>query len=266
MHSMPIRTMQFGIDADEVKKDHLRNYVEYGISMTFPHLEPYLIRAMRVAIKDISDEKLAQDAKQFCGQEAQHYKQHAKLNDMIREISPKNSGLQEIEEQMAADYKRFLATKPLKFNLAYAEGFEAATSAMALTYLHNGVFDIENPTEFQRLFAWHLTEELEHRTVTFDVYDHLYGDYFYRLFVGIYAQWHFFRYVDRFAKLIKDNDPQPQGQRVTFVQELMIKCAWYGRVLRTYLPWYNPKNLKIPKSHNRHSREFSEQALDEREA
>jgi len=36
------------------------------------------------------------------------------------------AGLKDIEDEMSADYKRFLATKSLKFNMAYSEGFEAA--------------------------------------------------------------------------------------------------------------------------------------------
>jgi len=50
MHSMPIRTMNFELDADAIRHDSARFYFEYGLSMTLPHLEPYLIRAMRKAI------------------------------------------------------------------------------------------------------------------------------------------------------------------------------------------------------------------------
>ena len=97
--------------------------------MTLPYLEPYLIRTMREALEHCTDPVIAQEVRQFIGQEAQHYRQHAVLNDMIRSISPELEGLREIEDQLAADYKRFTQTKSLKFNLAYAEGFEAATFA-----------------------------------------------------------------------------------------------------------------------------------------
>ena len=266
MHSMPIRTMNFELDADAIRHDSERFYFEYGLSMTLPHLEPYLIRAMRKAIDNISDEALKQDAKQFCGQEAQHYKQHAKLNDIIRGLAPELSGLKDIEDEMAADYKRFLATKSLKFNMAYSEGFEAATSSLALTYVKLQPPAAEGLTEFQRLFAWHLTEELEHKTVTFDVYDHLYGAYFYRLFVGIYAQVHFFSYVIRFAKLVIKHDPQPQKGAMTFGQKTVLWSLVVGKVLKTYLPWYNPSKVEVPKEHLNRSKLFTEEAVSIREA
>ena len=44
-----------------------------------------------------------------------------------------------------------------------------------------------------QMFEWHFVEELEQRNVTFDVYDHVCGGYFFRLVASIYAQWHFTR-------------------------------------------------------------------------
>jgi hypothetical protein len=68
--------------------------------------------------------------------------------------------IKRIEADIEADYQRFTKSKSLKFNLAYAEGFEAMTLAMALSSFDQG-------------FEWHLAEEVEHRMVTFDAYDHL---------------------------------------------------------------------------------------------
>lgn len=56
-------------------------------------------------------------------------------------------------------------------------------------------------TGLSRLFYWYLTEEIEHRCVTFNIFQHLYGDYFYRLFVGCYGQYHFFQIRFSFLKL-----------------------------------------------------------------
>ena len=56
------------------------------------------------------------------------------------------------------------------------------------------------------LFAWHLTEELEHRTVAFDVYEHVCGGYSYRLAVGLFAQWHLNRFVLRVAGVLRNTD------------------------------------------------------------
>ncbi len=48
-----------------------------GLSMTMPYLEPYLIRTMKVAIKQITDSTLAEDARRFSQQEGHHFRNHA---------------------------------------------------------------------------------------------------------------------------------------------------------------------------------------------
>ena len=191
---MPVRIMDFEIDPQLVRDALPELFPGYGISMTLPYLEPYLVRTMRAALEHCTDPVVAQEVRQFIGQEAQHFRQHAVLNDMIRSISPELEGLREIEDQLEADYQRFTNTKSLKFNLAYAEGFEAATFAGGRANFRNNVFDrletIQN-TDLLRLFIWHALEEVEHSTVTFNIYDHLYGDYLYRLVAGTYGQYHF---------------------------------------------------------------------------
>jgi len=55
-----------------------------ALSMTMPYLEPYLIRSMKLAIKQISDPVLVEDARRFSQQEGHHYRNHAVFNDQIR--------------------------------------------------------------------------------------------------------------------------------------------------------------------------------------
>ena len=156
--SMPIRIMDFEIEMDLVKKALPEIFPAYGISMTLPYLEPYLVRTMREALKHCTDPKVAQQVRQFIGQEAQHYRQHSILHDMIRNISPELEGLRDIEKQLEADYQRFTKTKSLKFNLAYAEGFEAATFAGGRLNFQNKVFDrLESikGSGLLQLFLWH---------------------------------------------------------------------------------------------------------------
>ncbi|MBW2244566.1 MAG: metal-dependent hydrolase, partial [Deltaproteobacteria bacterium] len=47
-----------------------------GLSLTMPHLEPYLIRTMKVALKEITDPVLAEDVRRFSQQEGHHFRNH----------------------------------------------------------------------------------------------------------------------------------------------------------------------------------------------
>ena len=210
-----------------------------GFSFTMPYLEPYLIRTMRVAVKQATDPAIADDIRKFSAQEGNHFRNHARINNVLRaKLAPETAlEIKRIEADMEADYQRFTKSKSLKFNLAYAEGFEAMTLAMALSSFDQGFecFD-EN---WARLFEWHLAEEVEHRTVTFDAYDHLYGQYFYRLGVGLWAQKHFLSYVFRFARCVgQDFKDRDQGSYKNTVWGLL---PWY---LRTLSPWYDPAKIE----------------------
>ena len=269
---MPIRIMQFEFDANELRKSIRGMSGPLGLSMTLPYLEPYLIRTMREALKHTSDPSVEAEVRQFIGQEAQHFRQHRQLNEMLRNCHDGFADIKQIEDEMEADYQRFTATKSLKFNLAYAEGFEAATCALARNSMKYMSTDGEM-SDITKLFMWHLTEEIEHRTVTFNIYKHLYGDYFYRLFVGIYGQYHFFRYVYRFARFIAQNQPRTDETQSAAMRKRSRKrrspkaaFALLGSLLATYLPWYDPANLKLPDNVARLSEKFSLEALETRGA
>jgi hypothetical protein len=76
-----------------------------AFSMTMPYLEPYLIRTYRSVADDITDPGLAADVKEFIGQEAQHFQNHRRVNDMIkRQLEPEVAAkLQAAEDRLDAD-------------------------------------------------------------------------------------------------------------------------------------------------------------------
>jgi predicted metal-dependent hydrolase len=218
-----------------------------GLSMTMPYLEPYLIRTMKVALKEITDPQLAEDARRFSQQEGHHFRNHAMLNDQLRAQFGDTTAdaLRAIESDLEADYQRFSRTKTLRFNVAYAEGFEAMTCAGALAAAEHGAFD-GGQLPGGEIWAWHMAEEIEHRTVAFGVYRHLVGSYPYRIGVGTWAQWHYASYVGRFARCMADG----LGRKLVRPRSPMHRSA-LRRYLRTWSPWYDPAKIEIPESVDR---------------
>lgn len=221
-----------------------------AFSLLLPYLEPYLIRTMKEAKPLVRDEKLLDDLAKFNAQEGQHFRQHAKFNQVIRSKGfPQLAGL---EQALSDDYHRFSREKPLKFNLAYAEGFEAFTTATARFSFEQGL-DGMHPA-LRDLFTWHLVEEFEHRTVAFDVYDQVVGDYFYRLRVGLFAQWHMLRWCNRTARYLMRSTPAlveryggAAGRRMRARRQLRLFARnLLPKVLPTYLPGYTPHAIRMP--------------------
>ena len=149
-----------------------------ALSLSLPYLEPYLIRTMRVALDQIADPELAADVRAFSAQEGHHFRAHAQFNRwIVGKLPPEQAAeIGAIESALQADYERFSQTKSLRFNLAYAEGFEAMTCSFALATLEARMAPQE-PKAWSELFEWHLAEEVEHRTVAFEAYDYVVGSY-----------------------------------------------------------------------------------------
>jgi len=265
--------MDFEIDLDLVREALPEVFPAYGISMSLPYLEPYLVRTMREALKHCTESTVAQQVRQFIGQEAQRYRQHAIPNDMILDISPEPQGLRHIENRLEADYQ-LTRTKSLEFNLAYAEGFEAATFAGGRLNFQNEVFDRLETIQgsgLLQLFLWHALEEVEHDAVTFNIYDHYYRGYLYRLVAGIYSQYHFFKYVFLFSKFIAHNAPQAleQGRALrpskTLTGDWREQLSLLREIAKAYLAGYKPANLQLPASVAEHSKALVSKAREIRQ-
>ncbi len=243
------------------------SYLFVGISLLLPYLEPYLIRTMREARPRVTDPALAADLDLFNAQEGQHYRQHMLFNEAIR---PADVGaLTALEAELSADYQRFTRTRSLRFNLAYAEGFEAFTAAIARFSLETRQFEGIHPAA-RDLFQWHLVEELEHRTVAFDVYNHVCGGYFYRLAVGLFAQWHLNQFALRAAKAMENADREEFRRKYGGRREAWARVGpFLGRVARkllpkvlaTYMPWYTPHAIPLPEGAKELAARYSEMAL-----
>ena len=256
VQAMTVRRMKFAFAPDMervfVKDDPDTSYTFLGTWMMLPYLEPYLIRTMRQALPHIREPQLKEDLKRFCAQEVEHYKQHALANELIRDLVPGFAALKPIEMELDAEFKRFSKDKPLKFNLAYAEGFESMTSAMSRAQLETGMFD-RTDSPLADLAKWHIMEEIEHRTVAFDIYEHVVGSYPYRLRIGLWSQGHFIKWGTRLAKAMKDADPGTmarfQEPEVVAARKRFNAYFWrrgLPRVLQTYTPWYDPRKVDLP--------------------
>jgi predicted metal-dependent hydrolase len=246
MADITVRSMRFsfeGLDLDRPDAELAQIMPSLGLSMTMPYLEPYLIRTMKVALKQIDDPQLAQDVRNFSQQEGHHFRNHAELNKQIRACFDEATAdrLRGIEADLEADYQRFSRSKSLRFNAAYAEGFEAMTCSLALASAEYGAFGDDAMMPGGDLWAWHMAEEIEHRTVAFNVFEHLVGSYPYRIVVGTWSQWHYLRYIGRFAGCMTES----LGRKLPRVSSPMQKAA-LKRYLRTWSPRYDPATIEIP--------------------
>lgn len=269
-HSIPIRrlSLHFPENCSPVLAAGRpeESYLYIGLSLLLPYLEPYLVRTMVAARSQLQDPELVKDTDAFIGQESQHYKMHMQFNKSLD--LQKYEGLKDLEDELAADYRRYSASSSLRFNLAYAEGFEALTMAMARFVFHIGALDRVQP-HARDLFRWHLVEEMEHRTVAFDVYQSMCGAYLYRLGVGLFAQWHLWQFMLRVTRLMIRAEGEAfhktHGGRWRSFQRVG-SLLWLAllhlvpKLLNTYMPWYSPHRIPMPDQVKAIAEEYTERA------
>ena len=217
-------------------------------SLAMPYLEPYLIKTMRQARALIDDAALVADLDLYCAQESTHYLKHRKFNDTVRAQRP--AEVAALEARLDADYENLGSKRSLRFNLAYAEGFES----MALAIGHMLIEDRDHlfggaEPAVASLILWHFVEEIEHKTVTYDVFEHLYGGYAWRIFGLIYATVHIMARTRNGYKRLLQADGLWHDLRTRWALQLLL-LRIFGklgpRLLRIMRPGYNPRQVADP--------------------
>ena len=223
-------------------------------STMLPYLEPYLIKVQKLAREQLDPSRhadLIRDIDVFNHQEANHYRLHASYNEALHRHYP---GLEPFEAEIKADFDRFLREKSLAWNLAYCEGFECTGLISAEFFFGPAEPFLRTADPAGRdLWAWHLAEEFEHRSVCHDVLHALHPGTFHRLRGYFDFLTHLQRYGNRVATYLKSVD----RERGTYPAGAEEKDRAFDRVrgrfmlprmLRILSPFYDPAPRKMAPS------------------
>ncbi|MFT6490374.1 MAG: putative metal-dependent hydrolase [Parvibaculaceae bacterium] len=218
-----------------------------GASLTMPYLEPFLIKTVREAMMQLTDEGLKADARGFIGQEGQHYMNHQRYNDTLKRKG--YTDLSDVEAEMTEDYKR-LQGKSLRWRLAYTAGFETMTMGITewLISARKDLFVDADPV-VTSLILWHMVEETEQKTVAFELYQELFGNYFARLVGLVYATYHISKFSRRAYKRMMKRDGTWGSLRCRFrLWAMVAKFGWNiaPALLRSLFPGHHPDHVTDP--------------------
>lgn len=208
-------------------------------SLAMPYLEPYLIKTMREARPLITDPELVRALDLYCAQESTHFRQHRNFNDRLKAFGIR--AIEPIEARLEQDYETLGRTKSLTFNLAYAEGFES----MALAIGHMLIKDREflfagSDTAVASLILWHFIEEIEHKSVAFDVFQHISGNYFWRIYGLAYATGHIFaRSRSNYQALLKEDGLWRNLRSRLALARLLLRI--FSKLIPGMLPILSPR-------------------------
>jgi predicted metal-dependent hydrolase len=253
MHPITVRTMRFDVPSAEsfhplcIAGNSALSYMHIAMGLYVAWLEPLFVKSVRRVMDRIRDDALREDADRFCRQEAQHYQRHVDFNQAV--LAQGYPGLEQRVDALRREFDRFLAEETDKFRLAYVEGFESFTTQFALRIIASGLYDHRRTQRpWGELFKWHMVEEIEHRNVAFDVYQHLYGDYSYRARMCWSSQRHMFAFLGECSDIMSRADVARHGERcrITARQKALLATSRFGMRLRTMLPGYTPHRYIVP--------------------
>lgn len=172
-------TLAQGYRPNWANGDPIKTSFMNAVSCILPMGEDFFLKTMRNYRGMIRDETLQQDARHFCGQEGHHAFEHRKFNQMLLRRYPKLAQL-DVFYQAINDW--ILSNSSAATQFSYTTGAEHLTSILSHAFLSDCERWVEDHDEIAAMLIWHTVEEIEHKSVCFDVFQHVDGNYPRRLF------------------------------------------------------------------------------------
>ena len=217
-----------------------------GASLAMPYLEPFLIKTVTEALKQVADPALKADVQGFIGQEGVHYQSHRRYNEILKLTYPE---LAEVEAGLDVDYRRF-QKRSLKWRLAYTAGFETMTMGITEWLIRQRCqLFAGSDSAIASLVLWHMVEETEHKNVAWDLYNHLYGDWRGRAWGLLCGTAHVALASRRgYVRMLRRDgqwrNPRSRVRLWAMVARFLLHTS--PAMLRSLLPGYHPAKVRDP--------------------
>lgn len=143
-----------------------------AVSLQMPHVEPLFARIVRRRIDDLPAE-LAGEARAYCSQELAHHQAHHRLDALVLDRYPATRA---VDRWSGRAYRLVERRCSSQLQLAVAAGGETLAYSAARWLSDNHRRVVPDPgLAAAPVYLWHLAEEVEHKSVVFDVWRTLDG-------------------------------------------------------------------------------------------
>jgi len=157
-----------------VDGDIVRSHIAAMLSSVFPEGEDFFVRSVRNYRDQITDPVLKEQVKGFIGQEALHGREHRAFNERLQELGYPTRFT---DKRVKIGLGILGRVAPKTHQLAVTAALEHYTATLAEALLRDDSARAEFTTDETRtLFTWHALEETEHKSVAFDVFQHVCGN------------------------------------------------------------------------------------------
>ncbi len=149
-----------------------------ALQLLFPAGERFFIRSVKHYESQIQDPELRARIRGFYGQEGRHGHEHERFFRVLEEQGYEIATLLSWYEELA--YAKLEPRVPPSLRLSITAALEHFTAMMGHNALTSDFLDGAHPV-IQDLMRWHAAEEIEHKSVAFDVFQEVDGRYLVRV-------------------------------------------------------------------------------------
>lgn len=186
-HQLKARRVQFNLDNTPLHwlpNDPFATHMINGIHLLLPAGELWFCRVYNQALPYVTDAQLRADVEGFIRQEAVHSRVHSKAEHYLLDHGLHTDAIREKAEWLFGHVlgdapfglgflkNRLLEKQWLVIRVGLVAAVEHFTGMLGQWAMDNKSWDKADPV-MADLFRWHLAEEVEHRTVAFDLFEHL---------------------------------------------------------------------------------------------
>ena len=145
-----------------------------AMSMSFPEGEKQFIASIRAFLPRIKDAQLKAEALDFCAQESIHSREHRKYNKLLCKL--RGYDLSYLEAPYLARINQAKTAQGINKRIVLASTvcMEHITAMLSQSVLEGWALSHATPA-VREMWRWHGMEELEHKSVAYDVYLHVRG-------------------------------------------------------------------------------------------
>lgn len=143
-----------------------------ALSATFPRGEAFFIESVK-AHRDGADPKLDAEIRAFVRQEINHTREHIAFNRLAQDAGYDIAAI----DKRVAEMLELVKGRPPIINLAVTMALEHYTAMMAHEFLANPKHFENADPEVRDMWRWHAVEEVEHKGVAFDTWNHATRDW-----------------------------------------------------------------------------------------
>ncbi len=219
--------------------------------LAFPDGEKFFIRSVK-AFADVykNDPELKKRVDNFIGQEGTHYAEHQKFWDIMEEQQINPMRFVKYFRKTAWNGLETWARKTLKRNhfgdklaLSVTVALEHYTAMLAESGIVNKDISEKMPNEMRDLFLWHAAEEIEHKSIPFDVLKRVDDSYALRIGGMLIATWGLWYYLGVGTIMLTQNDKDVKAKDIPADVALFLKKfseSFGGTLSKQYFQYFRP--------------------------